>query len=249
MNEDIESVFKHCVIVGREGSGKSFFLQLEALRYHRLGVRVVIVDPGSEYRTLCDFVGGTYQEITESDTIVIPEKGFTVISLENISTDKRSVVLTSIVDAIRAASKTKTDGLVPVPLLPELYVVFDLALVEQEHTSVVYEGLLSCMSTDDCRTVIHLCEHKISDMLAIPGARQLLDSVQTILLFPIHESDQEETVRFMNSFCGGPLEGGIPEEYFQARLYFKKRILVGQQNNELLTIDAGFAKKEIVGFY
>lgn len=48
------------VIFGTSGSGKSYFIKLEALRYLMLGTEVIIIDPESEYKNLCQAVGGQF---------------------------------------------------------------------------------------------------------------------------------------------------------------------------------------------
>lgn len=48
------------VVFAKSGSGKSYFVKLEALRLMVFGADVFIIDPESEYRTLCEAVGGNY---------------------------------------------------------------------------------------------------------------------------------------------------------------------------------------------
>ncbi len=48
------------VVFAKSGSGKSYFVKLEALRLMVFGAEVIIIDPEEEYRTLCDAVGGNY---------------------------------------------------------------------------------------------------------------------------------------------------------------------------------------------
>ncbi|NMB70243.1 DUF87 domain-containing protein [candidate division WWE3 bacterium] len=48
------------VVFAKSGSGKSYFVKLEALRLMVFGAEVMIIDPEEEYRTLCDAVGGNY---------------------------------------------------------------------------------------------------------------------------------------------------------------------------------------------
>ena len=56
----------HSVIFGVSGSGKSYFIKLEVLRYLMLGVDVIIIDPENEYKFLSDAVGGTYINLSLS---------------------------------------------------------------------------------------------------------------------------------------------------------------------------------------
>lgn len=61
------------IVLAKSGSGKSYFVKLEALRYLMLGTDVIVVDPENEYKTLCDSVGGSYLEISlNSDKRINP---------------------------------------------------------------------------------------------------------------------------------------------------------------------------------
>jgi conjugal transfer ATP-binding protein TraC len=48
------------IIFGKSGSGKSYTVKLEAIRYLMLGTEILVIDPENEFRTLCDVVGGEY---------------------------------------------------------------------------------------------------------------------------------------------------------------------------------------------
>jgi conjugal transfer ATP-binding protein TraC len=52
------------VIFATSGSGKSYSVKLEILRYLMLGVDSIIIDPENEYRFLAEAVGGSYYEIS-----------------------------------------------------------------------------------------------------------------------------------------------------------------------------------------
>jgi conjugal transfer ATP-binding protein TraC len=54
------------VVFAKSGSGKSYFVKLEALRLMLFGAEVMIIDPEEEYRTLCDAVGGDYIDFSSS---------------------------------------------------------------------------------------------------------------------------------------------------------------------------------------
>jgi len=54
------------VIFGKAGSGKSFAVKLEILRFLMLGVDVIVLDPENEYEFLSDAVGGSYFNISLS---------------------------------------------------------------------------------------------------------------------------------------------------------------------------------------
>jgi type IV secretory pathway VirB4 component len=52
------------VIFAKSGAGKSYTVKLEALRSLMMGTEIIIIDPESEYKALCDAVGGTYVQIS-----------------------------------------------------------------------------------------------------------------------------------------------------------------------------------------
>ena len=56
------------VVFAKSGSGKSYFVKLEALRLLVFGAEVMIIDPEEEYRTLCEAVGGNYIDFSANST-------------------------------------------------------------------------------------------------------------------------------------------------------------------------------------
>ena len=54
------------VVFAKSGSGKSYYVKLEALRLMVFGAEVMIIDPEEEYRPLCDAVGGNYIDFSPS---------------------------------------------------------------------------------------------------------------------------------------------------------------------------------------
>ncbi len=52
------------VVFAKSGGGKSYFVKLEILRSLMIGVNVIVIDPESEYKHLCQTVGGTYIQIS-----------------------------------------------------------------------------------------------------------------------------------------------------------------------------------------
>lgn len=63
----------NAVVFAKSGSGKSYFVKLEALRYLMLGTDVIVIDPENEYKALSEAVGGSYLEISlNSDKRINP---------------------------------------------------------------------------------------------------------------------------------------------------------------------------------
>lgn len=48
------------VVFAKSGSGKSYFVKLEALRTLMLGCEIIIIDPENEYKTMAEAIGGEY---------------------------------------------------------------------------------------------------------------------------------------------------------------------------------------------
>ncbi len=52
------------VVFGKAGSGKSYAVKLEILRYLMMGVDVIVIDPENEYEFLADAVGGSFFNVS-----------------------------------------------------------------------------------------------------------------------------------------------------------------------------------------
>lgn len=59
------------IVLGKSGGGKSFLIKLEALRSLMFGSEIIIIDPESEYKTLCDTIGGEYLSFTYASPVKI----------------------------------------------------------------------------------------------------------------------------------------------------------------------------------
>ena len=54
------------VVFAKSGAGKSYTVKLEILRSMMLGTDIIVIDPESEYKHLCETVGGTFIKISLS---------------------------------------------------------------------------------------------------------------------------------------------------------------------------------------
>jgi len=52
------------VVFAKAGSGKSYAIKLEILRYLMQGIDVIVIDPENEYKALANAVGGSFQKIS-----------------------------------------------------------------------------------------------------------------------------------------------------------------------------------------
>ncbi|MEK7517349.1 MAG: DUF87 domain-containing protein [Patescibacteria group bacterium] len=59
------------VVFGKSGSGKSFFIKLEAMRQFMFGTEIIILDPEGEYEAITKTFGGEYVLFTPSSPIKI----------------------------------------------------------------------------------------------------------------------------------------------------------------------------------
>lgn len=96
------------VVFATSGSGKSFYVKLEALRYLMLGTDVIVVDPENEYKTLCEAVDGSYLEISlNSDKRINP------FDLPIGSDESGEDVLRSTISSVHGLVKLMVGGLTP----------------------------------------------------------------------------------------------------------------------------------------
>ena len=70
------------VVFAKSGSGKSYFVKLEALRLMVFGAEVMIIDPEEEYRSLCDAVGGNYIDFSANSPAKINPFDLSGIAVE-----------------------------------------------------------------------------------------------------------------------------------------------------------------------
>lgn len=111
------------VVFAKSGSGKSYAVKLEILRYLMLGTDVVIVDPENEYKSLCEAVGGSYLTISlNSEHRINP---FDLPHSQKESTESGEDVLRSTISSVHGLVNLMVGG-----LSPEEDAVVDKALYE-----------------------------------------------------------------------------------------------------------------------
>lgn len=81
-------------VFGTSGSGKSYLIKLEALRYLMLGTEIIIIDPEAEYKALCDAVGGQYISFSFSSPSKI--NPFDLSQLETLGENSLALKLISL---------------------------------------------------------------------------------------------------------------------------------------------------------
>jgi type IV secretory pathway VirB4 component len=108
------------IVLAKSGSGKSYFVKLEALRYLMFGADVIVIDPENEYKPLCEAVGGSYLEISlNSDKRINP------FDLPTNSNESGEDVLRSNIASLHGLINIMVNG-----LSPEEDAIVDKALFE-----------------------------------------------------------------------------------------------------------------------
>lgn len=96
------------VVFATSGSGKSYYVKLEAIRYLMMGTDVIVVDPENEYKTLCEAVDGSYLEMSlNSDKRINP------FDLPIGSDESGEDVLRSTIGSVHGLIKLMVGGLTP----------------------------------------------------------------------------------------------------------------------------------------
>ena len=145
------------VLFAKSGAGKSYLVKLEALRSLIFGIDIIVIDPETEYKRLCEAVGGEYLDfsvnsstkINPFDLPKIPEiedqLSLKILSLHalfrimlgELSSSESAVLDRALVDTYRLKGITQdpiTQTNEP-PLLEDLYKVL-LAMDEPESKSL-----------------------------------------------------------------------------------------------------------------
>lgn len=145
------------VIFAKSGAGKSYLVKLEALRSLLFGVEIIVIDPESEYKRLCEAVGGEYLDFSvNSSTKINPfdlpktpevedQLSLKILSLHalfrimlgELSSSESAVLDRALIDTYRMKGITQ-DPMTQInepPLLEDLYKVLQ-AMDEPESKSL-----------------------------------------------------------------------------------------------------------------
>jgi len=126
------------VILAKSGSGKSYFVKLEALRSLMMGAEVIVIDPENEYERLCSAIGGSYLDISlNSDKRINPfdlPQRKTIKPIEDDGEDvlrSNVVMMSGLLKLIFSSSKTVGgEGTLMAGITPEEDNLLDRAIVE-----------------------------------------------------------------------------------------------------------------------
>lgn len=194
------------VVLGTAGGGKSFLIKLEALRYLMFGAELIIIDPESEYKDLCQAVGGEYisfsfnssSKINPFDLSGVYEEGenelgmkiLTLHSLFKIIMGKLNPTEDAILD--RALVQTyRNKGITPDPqtqkLTPPLMEDLYKTLVGMEQPEAV--GLASRIEKFVKGSLVGIFDRQsninINNPFTVFSIRELEDELRPIAMFII----------------------------------------------------------------
>jgi len=137
------------VVFAKSGSGKSYFVKLEALRSMMFGTQLIVIDPEREYFNLCKAVGGEYINFSSESPVkinpfdlssvqnagnetenelgikILSLTGFLKLVLGDLDSSQSAILDRAIITTYRLSGITmdpKTQKL-PAPLMEDLYKV------------------------------------------------------------------------------------------------------------------------------
>jgi len=107
------------IVLAKSGSGKSYFVKLEALRYLMLKTDVIIIDPENEYLPLCDAIDGKYLNISLNSNQIINPFDLPITEDETADTIIRSNIasLHGLINLMAGGITPEEDALVDKALL------------------------------------------------------------------------------------------------------------------------------------
>ncbi len=134
------------VVFAKSGSGKSYFVKLEAIRSMMFGTQVIVIDPEQEYKKLCEAAGGEYINFSSESPVkinpfdlssvaeegenelgrkILTLTGFLRLVLGQLDASQSAILDRAIITSYRLKGITqdpKTQHLPP-PLMEDLYKV------------------------------------------------------------------------------------------------------------------------------
>lgn len=194
------------VVFAKSGSGKSYFVKLEALRSLMLGTEIIIIDPENEYRTMAESIGGEFIALDfNSNSKINPfdlsqvfeegedELGLKVLTLHSmlkvmmgqLSPSEEAVMDRAFLETYRLKGITQdpdTQKLEP-PLLEDMYKI--LLGMEEPEAKVLADRIQpfvlgSAKGLFDSHTNID-----IHNTFTVFGIRDLEESVRPIGMFMV----------------------------------------------------------------
>ena len=145
------------VVFAKSGAGKSFAVELEAIRSMMMGTEIIIIDPENEYQKLCDAVGGSYVRLSlNSDVRINPFDLPKVIDSEDASDALRAnlVTLHGLFRLMLGGTQSGPGGQTVAALSPNEEADLDQALIDTYARAGITSDPLTHQSTPP--TIINL---------------------------------------------------------------------------------------------
>ena len=148
------------VVFAKSGSGKSYFVKLEALRYMMFGAQVIVIDPEHEYQKLAQAVGGQYISFSSESAVkinpfdlsnvvesgenelgrkILSLTGFLKLVMGSLDASQSAILDRALITTYRLkgiTSDPKTQHLPP-PLMEDLYKVL-VGMEDKEAQELAY---------------------------------------------------------------------------------------------------------------
>lgn len=106
------------IIFGKSGSGKSYAVKIEAVRYLLLGAEVLIIDPENEFHTLSDVIGGEYITYDFNSTARINPFDLAQVYEEGVDQlEQKILVLDSLMKVMLGTMSPKHEAIIDRALL------------------------------------------------------------------------------------------------------------------------------------
>jgi len=194
------------VVFGKSGSGKSYTIKLEAIRYLLLGTEILIIDPENEFQTLCEVVGGEYitydfnstARINPFDLSQVYEEGIDELGLKilvlhslmkvmlgDFSPTQEAILDRALVETYRQqgiTSDPETQQKEP-PLMEDIYKV--LLGMEEEEARGIAEQLEKFVMGSAKGLFDQPTNVDIKNTFTVFGIRDLEESIRPIGMFLI----------------------------------------------------------------
>lgn len=192
------------VIFGKSGSGKSYTVKLEALRYLLLGTEILIIDPENEFRTLNDVIGGEYISYDFNSTARINPFDLSQVYEEGVDQLEQKILVLDSLLKVMLGEVTPTQEAILDRALLETYrlkgITSDPDTQKREPPLLedLYKNLLG-MEDEEARQVASQLERYV-----MGSAKGLFDQAtnvdikNTFTVFGIR--DLEETIRPIGMF-------------------------------------------------
>src|SRR3990167_2030064 len=194
------------VVFAKSGSGKSYFVKLEALRSMMFGTQVIVIDPEQEYLKLCQAAGGEYINFSSESPVkinpfdlstvaddeenelgrkILSLTGFLKLVLGTLDAAQSAILDRALITTYRLKGITqdpKTQHLPP-PLMEDLYKVL-VGMEDKEAQDLAYrlEGFIKGSLSGIFSAPSNL---NLNSQLIVFSVRDLADQLRPLAMYLI----------------------------------------------------------------